>query len=90
LVKYTTPDKSVRNHPIYLFSYHHAVANQGAADGDLLQNAQHTAMQAFHDKWLVGFSDGSTTYRRSRPNNGTIATSVTVETFLSHRDLPRA
>jgi hypothetical protein len=90
IVKYTTPDRSIRNHPIYLWSYYHAVGAQPGVDGDKLNTVQHAAIQAYANAWLTGFSDGSTTYRRSRPNNGTIATAATCELDISHRDLPRA
>jgi hypothetical protein len=90
LLRCTTPDRSVRNHPIYLFSYWHSVHRDAGAGADRIATSQLAALQAYSDKWLAGFSDGTTTYHRSRPNNGTLITGGVVETFFTHRDLPRS
>lgn len=89
IVRYTTPDRSSKNHPVYLFSYYHTVMNQGSAGADLLVVAQKTALQTYADHWISGFTDGSTVYKRSRPNVGTLATAAVVSPEITHRDLPR-
>lgn len=86
---YTTPDRSKKNHPIYLYSYWHAVGTDTTSPGDGVAQGQHVAMQAYAQHWITGFSDGVTTYHRSRPSAGTLATGVTVNGLITHRDLIR-
>jgi hypothetical protein len=90
VIKCNTPDKSVKNHPIYLFSFFHTPGISVSASGDPLEVTQHTALQTYANAWLAGFSDGTRTYHRSRPNSGTLITSATAEPMITHRDLPRA
>jgi hypothetical protein len=88
LIRYSTSDRSSKNHPIYLFNYYHGVyAAPGGITADTLYTTQRTAMQTYASSWVTGFSDGSTTVVRSRPNGG-LATGSLVETLLTHRDLP--
>jgi hypothetical protein len=88
LVRFHTPDRSVKNHPVYLFSYYHTptVVN-GVVD--VVSPDQVTQLQTYSQQWLTGFADGVTSYRRSRPNVGTLADSFTVMPEITHRDLPR-
>lgn len=88
LVRYSTPDRSSKNHPVYCFNYYHAVATTEAiADADLLLNSQATAMATYGAAWVTGFSDGTTTFKRSRPT-GDLCTGVLVNPRVTHRDLP--
>jgi hypothetical protein len=89
LVRYSTPDRSTKNHPIYCFNYYHACGWQGSlAQADTLNSAQAAAMLTYATHWITGFSDGTTTYNRSRPS-GDLCTGSIVEPFITHRDLPR-
>lgn len=89
LVRYSTADRSEKNHPIYLFNYVHAVGNAGLpTTGDTLVAHQRTALLTYAGLWVTGFSDGTHTCVRSGPNGHT-ATGVTVATQLTHRDFPR-
>lgn len=90
LAWYWTPDKSVRNHTVYLNSYYHAVGTDPNGSGDHVSGEQLAQMNAFAQHWLAGFSDGSTLYKRSRPDKGTLATSAGVYSEITHRDLPRS
>lgn len=90
LVRYTTTARTRKNHPVYLFNYYHGV--YVATDGDTLQSDQSAAMAHYASQWtggFGGFSDGVNTYDRAGPNGAT-ATSSLVETYVTHRDLPRA
>lgn len=89
IMKCTTPDRSVRNHPIYLFSYFHAAQKNIGSPADELATVQHTAMNTYCSEWLAGFSDGNGLYHRSRPNNGTLITGAAVDPLVTHRDLTR-
>lgn len=88
VVRYSTSDRSSKNHPIYCFNYYHAVYGQGGTSNDNMNAAQRTAISTYASSWLTGFSDGVNTYQRSRPN-GNLCTGALVEPLVSHRDLPR-
>ncbi len=88
LIRYSTPDRSTKNHPIYCFNYYHAVSAAGSGGNqDVLLASQRTAMQTYAAAWITGFSDGTTTFHRSRPT-GNLVTGSIVESLLTHRDLP--
>ncbi len=89
LIRYSTADRSSKNHPIYCFNYYHGVSGgTTVATLDNMNTAQRTAWGIYAADWITGFSDGANTYVRSRPN-GNICTGSLVEVFLTHRDLPR-
>lgn len=89
VVRYSTSDRSSKNHPIYCFNYYHSIsAVAGAGNEDLLHAAQKSAMSLYAADWITGFSDGSVTHHRSRPN-GSLCTGELVLPMISHRDLPR-
>jgi len=88
LVRYSTPDRSTKNHPIYCFNYYHACgSNNSLVAADTLNTAQRAAMSVYAADWLAGFSDGTNTLIRSRPN-GNACTGQLVEPLVTHRDLP--
>ena len=89
LVRYSTPDRSTKNHPVYCFNYYHAMRQpQSTSDGDVIATGQHTALETYAAAWLSGFSDGTTTFHRSRPT-GDLCNGYSVPTYLTHRDLVR-
>jgi hypothetical protein len=88
LLRYATTARSVKNHPIYLFNYFHAMPAQSGGSADIMSTAARTALLAYGQAWITGFSDGSLTCVRAGPNGAT-ATSRTVPTYLTHRDFPR-
>ncbi len=88
LIRYSTPDRSTKNHPIYCFNYYHGVGTSGVVSTkDTLIASQLAAMGVYAADWLTGFSDGSNTLKRSRPS-GSTCNGYLVETLLTHRDLP--
>lgn len=89
LVRYSTPDRSTKNHPVYCFNYYHTarVGSTGLAP-DSLHSGQAAALATYGAAWISGFSDGTTTFHRSRPT-GDLVTGVFVHPLLTHRDLPR-
>jgi len=86
LVRYGTPDRSTKNHPVYLMNYYHGVyrASTGA---DVLSPTQKTALEDYADAWIAGFTDGAETHERCGPR-GAVATSRRVDPFVRHRDFP--
>jgi hypothetical protein len=87
LLRWTTDQRTSKNHPIYLFSYMHDVfvANTGSHEAVLA--AERTLLSAYAASWTSGFSDGTNTYPRAGPN-GAVAQSGTCEQYFSHRDFP--
>lgn len=86
LIRYATAARTAKNHPVYLFNYHHGA--WCSATPDVALGAQTTALTAFATQWTgSGFSDGTTSYNRAGPNGAT-ATGFLVEPYLRHRDFP--
>lgn len=85
VVRYSTAQRTLKNHPIYLFNYYHSAyfASPGAAD--TLATVQKTAMTTYATAWVTGFSDGTTTHHRCGPQ-GHVATGVLVSPYIKHRD----
>lgn len=89
LIRYSTADRSSKNHPIYLFNYYHTAGIAASVGADTLNGAQKTAMSTYAASWITGYSDGAVTHKRCRPNSTSLATGSLVEPLLTHRDLPR-
>ena len=89
LVRYSTGQRSVKNHPIYLFNYYHVVETSSISASDVQLAAQKTAMLTYANAWVTGFSDGSVTHHRCGPQGHT-ATGASVDAYIRHRDLPPA
>jgi hypothetical protein len=88
LIRYSTPDRSTKNHPVYCFNYYHTIGADGTLPGgDVVNAAQKVLLQTYAAAWISGFSDGTTTFHRSRPT-GDLVTGSTVQNYLTHRDLP--
>jgi hypothetical protein len=87
LIRYSTTQRTSKNHPIYLFNYMHQVLIANSSDRELLYATQKTALEEYADDWLAGFSDGVNTYVRAGPN-GAVAQSRLVGSHVTHRDFP--
>ncbi len=89
LIRYSTNDRSSKNHPVYCFNYVHSIGFNGLVTGaDALNLAQKTALTTYASSWVTGFSDGAVNHVRSRPE-GDVCTGVLVNPEITHRDLPR-
>jgi hypothetical protein len=86
LLRYSTPARSSKNHPVYLFNYFHDVY-RGSASRDLVSTAQVTAYELYGTEWIAGFSDGTETHERCGPR-GAVATSRLCDPHVRHRDFP--
>lgn len=87
LVRYSTTQRSTKNHPIYLFNYYHGASANTSGDRDTLNAAHKVAYETYATAWITGFSDGAITHHRAGPN-GAVAQTRTVSPFLTHRDFP--
>ncbi len=86
LVRYATPARSSKNHPVYLFNYYHGVLLT-ASGGDSLTTGQITVFNTYASAWISGFSDGAETHERCGPR-GAVAISSQVDEYVRHRDFP--
>lgn len=85
LLKYTTTQRTSKNHPIYLFNYFHGATILGGNPGDVLNADQKAAIESYADDWLSGFSDGTLVRQRAGPN-GAVAQTRIVSSYIHHRD----
>ena len=88
LVRYSTAQRTSKNHPIYLFNYYHGMMGTSAGAGDTVLAQQVTVLQTYAAAWVAGFSDGAVTHHRCGPQ-GHVATGYTVASTFTHRDFPR-
>lgn len=89
LGRWSTAARSVRNHPIYAFSYWHGVYVDGqhANTIDQLDVNPLAAMQTYANHWVTGFSDGTVTHVRNT-QGGHVVTGYVIEEYVTHRDFP--
>jgi hypothetical protein len=85
--RFATTQRSVKNKPIYLFTWLHGMLIDTGSPEDQLAAAQKTAVEEFGADQLAGWADGADTRVRCGPH-GAVAQSVTVPTYLHHRDFP--
>jgi hypothetical protein len=90
LGRYSTNERSTKNHPIYCFNYWHgAYADYASADEqDVAHPSQTSAVDTYMGHWVSGFSDGTHTLVRASPN-GAGANGHETDQWLVHRDFPR-
>lgn len=88
MLRWSTTQKTSKNHPIYLFNYMHGVNWLGSGSVDTLWSTQQAALNAFAVKFAsggAGFSDGTTTYHRAGPY-GAVGQVGICDTKIRHRD----
>lgn len=89
LIRYSTDQRTSKNHPIYLFSYmHDALQALSGTDFEAGDSNQTIHYNTIGSNWVSGYSDGTTTYHRAGPN-GAVAQDHFVSSELTHRDFPR-
>jgi hypothetical protein len=88
VVRYSTTQRTTKNHPIYLFNYYHGVVYSSSGPVDTVIAAQVTAYNAYATSWLSGYTDGTNNHIRSGPR-GAVAQSRVTNTLITHRDFPR-
>jgi hypothetical protein len=88
LARWSTPAKTSKNHPIYLFNYYHGGRRTQGGSGDGVDGSWKADFHNVLQAWITGFSDGTNTYVRAGPR-GVTAGSVLVEDWFTHRDFPR-
>jgi hypothetical protein len=86
IIRYSTPARSAKNHPVYLMNYYHGVF-MSATTQDNLATDQKSALTAYGAAWVAGFSDGTENHERCGPR-GAVALSALVNPYVRHRDFP--
>lgn len=89
LLRWATTARTTKNHPVYLFTYVHGVAQLGASavTSQELSTLQRAALQSYADHWWnAGMSDGTNSYHRAGPNGAT-GVSATVDQYVRDHDL---
>lgn len=88
LLRYSTDQRSTKNHPIYLFQYMHAVFVKSSSTWDALLDGLVSGWTTRGNDWIAGYSDGTTTYHRAGPR-GAVALSCTVGLYVTLHEFPR-
>jgi len=87
VVRYSTSQRTSKNHPIYLFNYYHGVHNDPQVSADDVAPAQLTAVGAYAAKWVNGltYGGGIGVLQRCGPR-GAVALTPIVDHWIGHRD----
>lgn len=85
VIRYTTTQRTSKNHPIYLFNYYHGCGSDNAGSADDLNTDQKNAATTYAAAWVTGFSDGTATFKKAGPR-GAVAQSSSVLDHTRHRD----
>jgi len=88
LMRFATDQRTVKNHPIYLFKYIHNCVVASGTDKELLETGYKGDIQANGDGLVAGISDGSVTHVLCGPY-GAVAQSCFIDPYVTHRDFPR-
>jgi hypothetical protein len=87
LIRFTTTQRSSRNHPIYLYNWIHCVQIDSGTTPEVPLGGQKAAWTTRATSLVSGYSDGTLNRIRCGPN-GAVAQSGAAETYLHHRDFP--
>lgn len=86
MVRYSTPARSTKNHPVYLFNYYHGVYAENT-DPNSISTHQQSVIETYAGQWVTGFSDSVETHERCGPR-GAVAIGQECDPFVRHRDFP--
>jgi hypothetical protein len=88
LARYTTTQRTSKNHPIYLYQYlRDGMTQAGQPDRELANTDQKENVRQLCAALVDGFVIGGSTYKKAS-RYGAVAQDVTVEQYLTHRDFP--
>jgi hypothetical protein len=85
VIRFSTDQRSVKNHPIYLFKYFHGVMFDTAGSHDDLQPLMKTNLQTLIATLLAGHNDGTQVRQLCGPR-GAVAQAGIVLNHVRHRD----
>lgn len=87
LWRFTTDQRTSKNHPIYLFKWFHHVQTEGLTSPDSLRNGLHSGMGGAISDILAGITDGTNTRNYCGPF-GAVAQTGTCNSLLHMREFP--
>jgi hypothetical protein len=87
LWRFTTDQRSTKNHPIYLFKWFHHTQSDGSSSPDVLRSGIHSTCSSVISAIVAGLSDGTLTRVYCGPR-GAVAQSGTCESNLYVREFP--
>ena len=87
LIRFSTSQRTSKNHPIYLFKYMHGVVITAGDAGDTVNSTLKTRYDNYANDIVAGFSDGTSTRHITGPQ-GAVAIGQTVSPYVHHRDFP--
>lgn len=87
LWRFTTDQRTTKNHPIYLFKWFHGMQTDGLTSPDTLRNGIRTTAAGSITSLLAGLSDGTNTRIYCGPR-GAVAQTGIVNTQLHIREFP--
>lgn len=88
LIRWSTDQRTSKNHPIYLFAYMRDTMVDTSVGFEALSSLLKTPLTTYMNDWVSGFSDGTLTLTRAGPR-GASALGGLVETYVTHRDFAR-
>lgn len=88
LIRFSTTQRTSKNHPIYLFKYFHDARYASGGDPDTVVTVQHQNMDQLATLLVNGISQGGVTYKIAGPH-GAVGQGFLSESLITHRDFPR-
>lgn len=87
LWRFTTTQRSTKNHPIYLYKWWHGMQTDGMTSPDTLRSGLQSTAQSVVNAIVAGISDGTNTRIYCGPR-GAVAQAGTCMTLLHAREFP--
>jgi hypothetical protein len=88
MLRFSTTQRTSKNHPIYLFKYFHDVYYDTGGDVDTVAALQQGRVLAYGNMMVTGVTQAGVTYKACGPH-GAVAQGALAETLITHRDFPR-
>lgn len=87
LWRFTTTQRTTKNHPVYLFKYMHNQIISRSTNPELVVSGRRTFQTAVCADLIAGHTTGGTTYKLAGPH-GAVAQTGACEQYFTHRDFP--
>jgi hypothetical protein len=88
LLRFSTTQRTSKNHPIYLFKYFHDVRYDTGGNADTVSPVQSGRNLTLGNLLVAGITQGAVTYKVAGPQ-GAVGQGVVAEPLITHRDFPR-
>lgn len=88
VTRFSTDQRSLKNHPIYLYKFVHGVWIDEAVSNDKLHGDQKNSIETSYQAWITGYTVDGTVRHLCGPR-GAVALTRLVNTYIRHRDFPR-